>query len=420
MHLGLARGMRGRNVGLALQGGGSYAAFTGGVLQALFRPRRGFLAPGQVRSVSGTSGGALNAALLGLALHRGHEDPTAYVRRLWELNRLERLAKERYAYLQLLPDQLLAMLLGMTRGWLETKGAAALASSERLKNHAAQLIDELVRTAAPGLEEDTDAPLLRARPPYVTVAATELRSAVAHYFTNDDRLIQRYQQLGVSERRDVMKSLSLRSVYASMAHPAAFHPVAIGEDRYIDGYYTCNPPFVYLFREGCDEVLLVRLVQQQRDLPDYGDAALRDRTEEITQNSTVNLEIMTYLAMRELALSNLGRHREAELRLGLKGFSAGTIFHEIRLLKPGNISDQGYPFARLVERLLELGKRAVSARDGFARTYRRAQPGLQVVSEVDFESGEVRSEVVDMDRLLFGEPPAAGGRLRRIMGGWLA
>ncbi len=55
--------------GLALQGGGAYAAFTAGALKAMFSAERGLLRPAAIRSISGTSGGALNALLLGVGIH---------------------------------------------------------------------------------------------------------------------------------------------------------------------------------------------------------------------------------------------------------------------------------------------------------------------------------------------------------------
>lgn len=44
-----------RNIGLALQGGGAYAAFTTGVLNAMFDTRDRFLDPYHIHSVTGTS-----------------------------------------------------------------------------------------------------------------------------------------------------------------------------------------------------------------------------------------------------------------------------------------------------------------------------------------------------------------------------
>lgn len=398
--------MRGNNIGLALQGGGSYAAFTSGVLKALLNRRRRFLAPDDILSVSGTSGGALNAALLGRALHEKRPNPLVYVDRLWQLNRLERHLKKNFRALGLVPDEVLARLIGMGRNLLEAQPHLAGGGSAKLKAAAMSCMEEMVHAAVPGLPADPLEPLLPARRPYVTVAATEVRTATAHYFTNNRRMIRKFERLEIAKHRRLIRPLGLAGVYASLAHPLVFNPVRIDEDMYWDGYYTCNPPFVYLFREGCDEVVLVRLVQQTRESVGESAAAVKDRIEEIIQNTTINMEILAYLAMREVLLGS--RLAEgAELKLAMKKLSPAAVYHEIRLLKPGNIADEGYPLSEFIEKLIRMGRKVVEDKEGFISTYRKSGKGLQVVSEIRFETEEVRSYVVDLDKLLFDESPQA-------------
>jgi hypothetical protein len=111
--------------------------------------------------------------------------------------------------------------------------------------------------------------------------------------------------------------------------------------------------------------------------------------------------------MRELVTANRAFREGAELKLALKRFDPAAIYHEIRLLKPGQLTDEGYPLSRFVDKLLRVGRKAVTDRQGFIAAYRDAAPGLQVVTEIDFESEDVRSRVIDIDRLLFRE--GAGG-----------
>ncbi|MDX1592849.1 MAG: patatin-like phospholipase family protein [Gammaproteobacteria bacterium] len=406
--------MRGKQIGLALQGGGSYAAFTCGVLRRLLDGRTRFLTPEAIRSLSGTSGGALNAALLGKAIHDGCRSPLRYVNRLWQVNRLEKLLKSRHLGLKLVPDAYLSALIGLVRRGRENHPglAAALGRFGDVRPDLWDAIDRMMRHADPGLVADLDDPLLPSSRPYVTVAATEVKSARAHYFTSNRRMIRKFESFGLAREGRFIRELTMRGVYASMAHPALFTPVGIGDEVYWDGYYTCNPPFVYLFREGCDEVLLVRLVQQRSEEVTTDAGYVRDRTEEIIQNAAVNMEILAYLAMRELMISNLDATGGAQWKLSLRKLQAGSTFHEIRLLKSGRIADEGYPLAEFVDTLIGLGQKVVSDPDGFVRTYRDAPRGRHVISEIAFESGKVVSRVIDLDKLLFEaaseEPPLVG------------
>src|ERR671930_273647 len=66
-------------VDVALQGGGSHGAFTWGVLDRLLRDNAL-----DIRAISGTSAGAMNAAVLADGLIRGGaEEARAALRRFW-------------------------------------------------------------------------------------------------------------------------------------------------------------------------------------------------------------------------------------------------------------------------------------------------------------------------------------------------
>ena len=395
--------MHRNEIGLALQGGGAYAAFTAGVLDALLNRRRNFLPPEDIRSISGTSGGALNAALLGLALHEGQHELTRYVNRLWEFNRLERVIRDYCLPLHLVPDEYIAALFGTHRHVRDALPQMADAISENIRLHGTltQLINTIVHAAAPSLAQDLAAPLLPNRRPYVAVAATEIRTAEAHYFTNNTRMIARFRRLKISRQYQILNELTLNGVYASMAHPSAFAPVVIGENIYWDGYYTANPPFTFLYREGCEEVILVRLVQTRRDAVGQDGGFIRDRTEEIIQTTTLSKEIQAYLAMRDVWFGNRDKIKGMRMSMAMRKFDDIGIFHEIRLLKSGKIWEQGYPFSDFVDKLLRLGREVVAHRKGFIATYRQAPRGMQIISEIDFDDERVESSVIDLDALLF-------------------
>lgn len=395
-----------RNIGLALQGGGAYAAFTAGVLKGMFSGPEEFLNVKDIHSITGTSGGAMNAMLLGLAIHEKQANPAIYVERLWELNRLEKLLKEKFMIPEEVPDELLTFVIGMSRR-LNTSNpvvASILNEYSKTRSFFNDAVNDILHHAAPSLPEDIDEVLFPDRKPFVTVASTEVKSAQAHYFTNNKGMIEKFQNLSISLRYNVLKELTLRGVYASLAHPYMFKSVEMGNDIYWDGYYTSNPPFFYLFREGCDEVFLVRLIQRSRE--DIGEDmdSVRDRAEEIVQNITLNMEIQMYLLMRELLVKDRGLKGLA-FKLGTRKFTRSLVYHEIRLLKSGNISDEGYPLVDFVDKLIGMGRKVMTDSQGFVNTFRNRgkKEGLQVISEIDFEDEVVTSYCIDTDRFIFSE-----------------
>ncbi len=401
--------MHSRNIGLAFQGGGAFAAFTAGALRALLSPRRRFLSAAAIRGISGTSGGALNALMLGLGIHENPKEPGTYVQRLWEFNRMERTIKDYCLPLHLIPDDTIAGLLGFGRHFRDALPHVATSLNDALRLHRAlnRVVDQIVRTVAPTLASDPLAPLLPNKRPYVTVAATEVRTAAAHLFTNNARMIAKFRALEIARRYPVLHPLCLQGVYASIAHPHAFAPIRIGDSVYWDGYFMSNPPFTYLFREGSDEVILIRLVQATCNDVREDYEFIRNRSEEISQSSALAREIQSFLEMRELWAANKEGLRDLESRVRLRRQLSPGLFHEIRLANCGAIAEQGYPLAQFVDELLDLGQHVASHPKGFMATYRRADRGLQVVSEVDFATREVRSEVVDLDALFESAADAA-------------
>ncbi len=397
--------MRSKKIGLALQGGGSYAAFTSGVLKAMFE-EKGIIDKEFVHSISGTSGGALNAMLLGLAIHEGRKDPVEYVKNLWKINRLESLLKDKFKTLKLVPDDFLARLVGIGRKIKDTipSLSAAFETSAKATTFVFDTINEVVHDAAKSLPKDLNTEFLENKPPYVTVAATEAKSARAHYFTNNTTMVNRYNKLKIGKYHQAMNPLTLNGVYASISHPIIFRSLTMDDRKYWDGYYTSNPPFIYLFREGCDEVILVRLVQMSREEIKEDLKSVSDRIEEIVQNSVINMEILTYFSMREMLYNNEKVLKSANLELAKGKFSLNKVFHEIRLMKSGNIKDEGFPLSEFVDKLIRLGKKAVKSKNGFASEYSNIKnKRLHVLTSVDFETEEVQSTTIDYDKLLFEE-----------------
>src|SRR5260370_28388008 len=71
-------------IAIACQGGGSQTAFTAGVLQGLFEA--GVQDEFNIMSLSGTSGGAVCAALVWYAIKRGERPVTKRLMAFWQDN----------------------------------------------------------------------------------------------------------------------------------------------------------------------------------------------------------------------------------------------------------------------------------------------------------------------------------------------
>ena len=107
--------------------------------------------------------------------------------------------------------------------------------------------------------------------------------------------------------------------------------------------------------------------------------------------------------MREILYNNITDLKKANLELSHSKFTLNKVFHEIRLLKQGNIKDEGFALTDFIEKLITLGEKVVEDKNGFSNEYSKAKKGLFIVSSVDFETGEVSSKTIDYDQLMFEE-----------------
>ncbi|MDZ7810767.1 MAG: hypothetical protein U5L11_12520 [Arhodomonas sp.] len=227
----------------------------------------------------------------------------------------------------------------------------------------------------------------------VTVAATDVLSGKAHLFTSDPKP---GRLLATPDQAERTHRLSLRAVLASMAHPIVFDALTIGDNAYWDGYYTRNPPLTPLLRQGCTDIVLVRLIAPEIDTVPEADPAIRERVEEIVQNTTLELEIDACRA------TDTGAERPFRL-------------HEIRLVKAGNLSDAAYPLAELVDHLDELGRRAVDDSNGFAARWPGAGTTPPILTTADFANGVIGTE---QGRAVETEAAGIGAALRHWLTRW--
>jgi NTE family protein len=216
----LRRGPRKRMLSLALQGGGSFGAFTWGVLDRLLEQDGVAL-----DTISGTSAGAVNAVVLANGLAEG--GPAA--------------ARDRLA-----------------RFWRRVSNAAGFSGAARVA--ATSALELSTRVFSPYqfnpldhnplrdmLAEEIDfARLRRSSPVRLLIAATRLRDGRPRLFREHE--------------------ITLEAVLASASLPLLHHAVGIEGEWYWDGGYSANPPLRQLVIDSkAADIMVVQISPQEQD-----------------------------------------------------------------------------------------------------------------------------------------------------------
>jgi len=246
-----------KSIDLALQGGGSHGAFTGGVLDAL-------LEDGRLRfdGASGTSAGAMNAAVLAHALARAHEDGVKGA----QAREAARAALSRFwdgvglmgNFTAGLPLPAAQNMMQWFMPWLSPAQANPLG------------LNPLRRL----LEREIDFELLaRQSRVKVFVTATNVRTGRGEVFSG--------------------AQLSVDTVMASACLPTLFQAVQVGEEHYWDGGYSGNPAiYPLIYNTKAADVLLVQINPIETPyLPGADGLAIAERVNEITFNAPLLAEM---------------------------------------------------------------------------------------------------------------------------------
>lgn len=275
-------------IAIACQGGGSHAAFTAGALQALFE--NNVQGNFEIVSLSGTSGGALGAALVWYALKRG-ENPVQRLGDFWQDN-------------------------------------TAQSYQERLFNDFAIKNLELTgKGILPQFNVSPSSPILKS---WMSFATLGLRSR----FTNFQELLEAhidFQELaawGVQSAPPVLlmgasnvltgklwkfnssrEPIRVEHILASCAIPNLFPAVEIGHDAYWDGIFSDNPPIAelidpeYVGAENIpSEIWVIKLNPTCRDkIPVEVDDIL-DRRNELEGNVSLFQSLRSIEQLNDLLL----------------------------------------------------------------------------------------------------------------------
>ncbi|HXZ00705.1 MAG TPA: patatin-like phospholipase family protein [Stellaceae bacterium] len=213
----LRRERRKRLVSLALQGGGSFGAFTWGVLDRLLE--RDDLA---IDTVSGVSAGAVNAVLLASGLAEGGPaEARRRLERFWQrVSRAQRLGRA-------------------------ASGTAALALELSMRMLSPYQLNPLgLNPLREILAAEIDFARLRETSPIrLLIGATRVKDGRLRLFRTEE--------------------ITLEAVLASACLPQIQHAVAIEGEWYWDGGFSANPPLRQLVLDSlADDVVLVQITPE--------------------------------------------------------------------------------------------------------------------------------------------------------------
>jgi NTE family protein len=279
-----------RRIDLALQGGGAHGAFTWGVLDRLLEDERV-----EIDAISGTSAGAMNAAVLAAGLlDGGRAGAREALRRFWA--RVGRAAGVGSALAAWFGHWGLAgPQLAWYADWVPGMRSAHVFNPLDLNPLRDILADEV------------DFARLRTQTgPMLFVSATQVSTGRLREFRRGE--------------------LTAQAVLASACLPMLYQAVEIDGEAYWDGGYVGNPSLLPLIAESpTHDLVLVQVNPSHRAaVPTTRDGIL-DRINEITFNSSLVKELRSLALMRRL------------LRDDPSPAARGTLFGRIAALRMHHI-----------------------------------------------------------------------------------
>jgi len=256
-------------VDFALQGGGAHGAFTWGVLdRALEEPRL------QIEGISGTSAGAMNAAVLADGYTEGGADGArAALERFWrQVSDAARFSPFQRGPLDILTGN---WTLDNSPIYVAMDLASRLFSPYDLGMAALNPLADI-------LVANIDFERLRASPINVYVTATNVRTGRGRVFRNAE--------------------LSPEALLASACLPTMFQAIEIDGDPYWDGGFSGNPTIMPLVREcSASDTVLVQINPVERPGTPRSARDILNRLNEISFNSPLLKELKLIALLRQAA-----------------------------------------------------------------------------------------------------------------------
>jgi NTE family protein len=256
-------------VDLALQGGGSHGAFTWGVLDRLLQETRF-----KIEGVSGTSAGAMNAAVLadGYA-EGGAEGARAALATYWR--RVSDAA--RFSPFQRSP---MDRMLGR---WTMDNSPLYFALDTMTRLYSPYDLNPGGSNALlPILEKEIDFGRLRNSPIKVFITATNVRTGRPRVFRNAD--------------------ITPAVLLASACLPTLFQAVEIDGESYWDGGYSGNPTLTPLINElVSDDTIIIPLNPVERSGTPTSASEILNRLNEVSFNAVLIKELRMMALLRRTA-----------------------------------------------------------------------------------------------------------------------
>ena len=258
---------------LALQGGGSHGAFTWGVLDRLLQDET---LP--ISAVSGTSAGALNAAVLASGWAQGGRlGARQALAAFWQAVSGQSACFGSTPTPLTLGADLSRYNLNTNPAFVWFNSVFRLFTPQQLNPLGLDPLRDIVR-------RHVDPQALARSPLAVFVTATSVRTGQPRVFDNRDNA-----------------DLGLDALLASACLPTLFKPVVIDGEPFWDGGYSGNPslwPLVY-GTEALD-LLLVRINPLQRPQPPRTAEEITERVGEITFNAGLVSELRAIAFVQKL------------------------------------------------------------------------------------------------------------------------
>jgi NTE family protein len=281
-------------IAIACQGGGSQAAFTAGALQALFEA--GVAERFEITALSGTSGGAICAALVWYAMRRGDDPVTQRLLGFWQDNVARRLSE------RLSNDFIVASLRMAGSGVIPSFAISPSSpAAKSLQQFAAigqrrEFVDlayaltryiDFGEVAAWGVQPT--APVL------LMGAASVLSGRLAKF--NSTRT-----------------PIKLEHILASCAVPNLFPAVEIDGDAYWDGLFSDNPPLDDLINPTAigrgnvpQEIWLIKINPTRRESVPVRADDIQDRRNQLEGNLSLKQNLKYIELLNDLLLAGAFR-----------------------------------------------------------------------------------------------------------------
>lgn len=265
-------------VGLALQGGGSHGAFAWGTLDSLL-DRETI----EVEGISGTSAGAMNAAVFAHGMAKGgREGARTALQDFW--NRVSRAAT--FSPFQRTPLDVIQgnWTLDNSPTFIAMDLMARLVSPYALGGFGGNPLRDI-------LEEVIDFEALSTGPVKLFITATNVRTGRGRVFRQHE--------------------ITADVLLASACLPSMFQAIEIDGDPYWDGGYSGNPTLTPLVNE-CEshDIFLVQINPVERQGTPRSAREIASRLNEVSFNAVLLKELRMMAVLRRVldAGSGEGRH----------------------------------------------------------------------------------------------------------------